>query len=796
MNLPGRLQRIPQTVAMLLAFFLAAGAGGVLLAGLAVPFAAAAGSATNSATGIFEDMPADLNPSRPSEISTIYFADGSVMGKFWFQNRINVSITDISQYMQDAIVAIEDRRFFEHNGVDVEGMARAMLNNARGGDTEGASTLTQQYVKNVFIEQASQLELTDPVAARELYEAATAQTYGRKLREARFAIQLEKEFTKHEILEGYLNLAQFGPSVYGVEAASRHYFGISAAELSVAQAALLAGIPQSPNKHDPLTNPELARKRQEAVLRAMLGEGFITKAQYDEALLTTVEELVANYQTVESGCAQAGISAYFCTYVVRDLYTNPAYSSFLGETYRDRQATLLGGGLQIMTTLDPHRQQLAYDAVIAQVPVNDPSEVNMALSSIQPGTGWIQAMVQNTNFGKEPNETDPGQTEVNFNVGVSHGGGQGFQTGSVFKMFTLTEWLRTSHALEQQVPAQIREFPANSWTISCAPEYRANYSPKNIEGTWGSQNISVMEATKRSINLPFVWMANQMDMCSIMGVAEAMGVERGNGEPLELYPGGVLGTNTTTPLSMANAFATLANDGIACEPVAITGISSLSGEVFDFPTSNCQEAISPEVARGVTHALRGVPTEGGTGVRAAIPGRQVAGKTGTANLDTHTWFVGFTPQLASAVWMGNSKADVSMFHTVINGIYRDEVYGGLIAAPTWRAYTMAALEGEPAMNFTPPSLLTIEGHKVDVPYVIGRSQEDAKAILEAAGFIAVISNTQVYSEDVPAGGVAEQNPSGRAPVRSAIELRISMGPDPSLVIPPPEEDLIPVEPNE
>nr|NLD39862.1 transglycosylase domain-containing protein [Actinomycetales bacterium] len=217
---PSRVLRLPQVLAMLLAFFLAAGVGGVLLAGMAVPLATAAGTAANSATGLFDDLPADLNPSRPSEVSTLTYADGSVMASFWHQNRINMPLDQISEHVRNGIVAIEDRRFFEHNGVDLEGMARAMVNNLQGGDTEGASTLTQQYVKNVFIEKAAQLELTDPVAAADLYATATAQSYGRKLQEARYAIQLEKQYSKLQILEGYLNLAQFGPSVYGVEAAA------------------------------------------------------------------------------------------------------------------------------------------------------------------------------------------------------------------------------------------------------------------------------------------------------------------------------------------------------------------------------------------------------------------------------------------------------------------------------------------------------------------------------------------------------------------------------------------------
>lgn len=782
----GRVLRLPQIIALLVTFFLASAMGGVLLAGLAVPFAAAAGTATNSATGLFDDMPADLNPSRPSEVSTIYYEDGSVMTHFWYQNRINVPLAEISPNIQQAIVAVEDHRFYEHNGVDVEGMARALVNNAQGGSTEGASTLTQQYVKNVFVERASQIEITDPVAARDLYEKATAQSYGRKLQEARYAIQLEKLHSKDQILEGYLNIAQFGVSVYGVEAASQHYFGHSAAELTLAEASLLAGIPQSPSNLDPIRNPENAKARQGIVLRAMLRDGLITQAEFDEAAGIPIEDLVQNTQTMSSGCASAGVSAYFCSYVVRDLLTNDAYTDFLGETTGERQTTLLAGGLQIYTTVDPNAQQIAFDSITAQIPVNDPSGINMALSSVEPGTGRIKAMVQNTNFGNNPTEEDPEQTEVNYNVGTAYGGGQGFQTGSTFKVFTLTDWVMRNQPLTTQVPAQISEYPANTWNISCAPEYRGNYLANNIEGSYRGANISVLEATKRSINLPFVWMANQSDMCNIIGTAEAMGVERGNGEPLELYPSSVLGANTNTPLSMASAFATLANEGVACETVAITGISSPSGESFEVGEPECEKVLSPEVARGVTYALEGVVEQGGTGFRADIPGRDVAGKTGTANLDWHAWFVGYTPQLSTAVWNGHTEANISMFNSTVKGRFHGEVYGGLFAAPAWRNFTEAVLASQPTLEFTAPKPLTIEGHRIPVPYVVGRSPAEATTILENAGFKVSVAPDPVFS-DAPVGAVATQSPSGRAPVGATIVLTLSKGPDPALQAPPATE---------
>lgn len=772
---------------MLLAFLIAAGAGGVLLAGLAIPMATATGTVTNSAMNLFNDLPGEIDPGRPAESSTILYSDGTVLATFYYQNRIVVPIDQISPEVQHAIVSIEDRRFYEHNGVDLEGMARALVNNAQGGDTEGASTLTQQYVKNVFMEQAAVIERQDPDAAAELYESATAQSYGRKLQEARYAIQVEKRYTKQQILEGYLNLAQFGPSVYGVEAASQHYFGHPAATLTVAEAALLAGLPQSPNNYDPLANPEGAKTRQTHVLDAMLRDGHIDQAQYDEAVAIPIDQLTANNQTLKNGCDAAGVSAYFCDYVVQELLQNPSLNAALGEDRGQRMQALFAGGLEVVTTIDPHTQQIAFESLTNTVPVNDPSGVNNALSAVEPGTGYIRAMVQNTNYGRNPGEGDPEQTVVNFNVGQSHGGGLGFQTGSTFKTFTLVEWLRTNHSLTQSVPAQQREYPRNSWTISCNPSYAAPYTANNIEGTWNQPNMSVLEATKLSINLPFVWMANQMDLCSIFGVAEAMGVERGDGAPLDPYPGNILGGNNNTPLSMANAYATIANDGVACEPIAITAITKRDGTALEVPGPQCAEAIPVEVARGVTHALRQPFTPGGTAQHSVLDGgRPAAGKTGTANEDYAAWFIGFTPQLASAVWTGHSEGLVSMFGSTINGRYYRLVYGSIIAAPVWKEFMDRALEGQEYLDFSEATERTIEGERKDVPSVIGMDPDTARTTLEDAGFSVTISQGRAHS-NVAVGAVAAQSPSGRAAVGTNVVLTLSAGPAPAPPPPPAPE---------
>lgn len=771
---------------MLLAFLLVSGVGGFLMAGMAVPFVTAAGTVANSTTGLFNELPAELRIDKPSEQSIMLAGDGSVLATFYADNRIVVGADEMSPYVRDAIVAVEDRRYLEHNGVDVEGMARAFVNNAVNSSTEGASTLTQQYVKNILIERSR------VSGDQELFEQATEQTYGRKLQEARYAIALEEEYGKDEILTGYLNIAQFGASVYGVEAASRQYFSKSAADLSVAEAALLAGIPQAPGKWDPLRNPENAIVRRDVVLADMRELGYITQAQYDEAKATAIEDMLRP-QTISSGCASAGTAAYFCEYVVKELLNDETF----GESIEQRRALLLRGGLVVETTLDPTRQQAAYDAVTSTVPVNDASGIKMALASTEPGTGRIQAMAQNTNYGTTATPEDPTRTAVNFAVDRAHGGGEGFQTGSTFKALVLTQWLRTGHSLSDIVAGNKRSYPRDVWDISCAPENvpLEPYEPKNLEGV-GGDRVSVLEATRRSINLPFVEMASQMDLCGIAEVAGSMGLDKGNGEPLEIVPSMALGSNTITPLDMASAFATYANDGVHCTPVAISRVTTRDGAELAVPESTCTQVIEPEIARGINYALQEVTnSRSGTGWRAALGDRPVAGKTGTANNDYHAWFVGYTPQLAAAVWMGHSEGDVSMEYARIDGVRYGQVYGGLLPAPTWRKYMEVATAGLPAESFPMPNEKTIYGEKRAVPSVYGRSIASATQILEDAGF-GVQVGRNIYSSYAP-GTVAGMTPGPGAQLTagSVVVLNPSAGRAPAPP-PPPAPEPEPEQPAE
>lgn len=808
---------IRQIIVALLSFFLLTGVGGGILAAAALPIVATTGTVANAGTRVFDDLPTDIDFTKPSEQSVILAADGSHLATFYAENRIVVASDQISPLIKQAVVAIEDERFYTHNGIDAQGLIGAAFNNFTGGRLAGGSTITQQYVKNAIIEEGRILGDSTLIAS------ATERSISRKLNEARYAIAVENKLTKDEILTGYLNLAQFGPSQWGVEAASRYFYGISAKDVSLPQAAMIAGITQAPGKWNPVTNPEEAKKRRDVVLGQMYKLDMISREDFEAAVAVPVEEML-NVTSVPNGCAEAGISAYFCEYVVKDVLNDPA----LGETREERIAALYRGGIVIHTTINPAEQQAAYDAVVGSVPVGDESSINMALSSVEPGTGHIRAMAQNTNFGN-PTPESPDDMTLNLNAGMNMGGGSGFQAGSTFKIFTLVEWLKEGHGTLERVNGTPQKFAPNSWKIRCAPGARPGeaWGPGTLDGV-GTGMMSVLTATKQSVNPAYGQMANQLDLCNIMDMASNLGVERGRvamdgdaetaqianlslpyelGEPLPLMPNpaAIIGSNPVTPLSMAVAMATLAADGNRCEPQSYTLIEDSNGNVLSDRQPQCRQVIDKELARRTTSTLAQVVKSDATGERARLAGgRPAAGKTGTANEDYHAWFVGYTPQLASAVWQGHHEGYISMFHSVINGVYHREVYGGLYPAMTFKSYMDAALASEPIQQFAKPTAdpttIRVPRTKLEeseekeetkeaaketaepagdtvanpAPSLLGMTQEAAQSATLAAGYGYV---TRTESSSQPAGTVLRQSPAPgqEATPGSRIEIWISGG---------------------
>ena len=678
----GRSLTPPQVVSMLVVFLTLSCVGGVLSAGFAAPFVGATAALTKASAELFEELPSDFNVQQPSQISTLLAADGTEITKFYAENRIVVPLNSISVNMQNAIVAVEDQRFYQHQGVDPTGMVRALVSNNAGGSRQGASTLTQQYVRNTLIETG--LKNDDHKIIRD----ATESTVARKLREMKFALSLEQKYSKQQILEGYLNIAAFSPSTYGVEASSLHYFNKHAKDLTVAEAALLAGTTNAPSAYDPKSQPELAKNRRDWVLAKMLEEKFITKQQYDEAVNS---EIKLDIQDSPAGCGAAGSYAYFCTYVVNEILGSENF----GPNVAARRQLLTRGGLKITTTLNLERQSAADSVIQARTPIGGSDGANSTIVSIEPGTGRIQALAQNTNYE---------DSQLVFAADAKHGGIElpdgnvGFQPGSTFKAIILAEWLKTGHTPYQMLNASApKNYGPNTFTVSCDPDRAAGPWPvNNVAGT-NAGMMTVREATKQSINTGFTEMLRDLDVCEVTKLAASMGITKADGSQLDPDPSIALGSTPVPPLSMANAYATFASGGKYCKPIAIDQILDASGTSMAVPSADCTQAMDQGAADETAKTLRATSEPGGT-AKDAVFGRPIAGKTGTTDEAENTWFVGFTPQLSTAVWIGDAtESGRSLVGRTIGGVYFPKIYGSDLAVPMWRDYMSQAVANDPAL---------------------------------------------------------------------------------------------------
>ena len=667
-----RAVRPAQLLALLLAFLSVSSLMGVVTAGMLVPVAGPTALVAKSVPSVFNELPGDLQTVTPAEESQLLDSSGGVIAHFYDKQRIVVPSANIADVMKKAIVAIEDKRFYEHNGVDATGIARALVTNLGDSGRQGASTITQQYVRNSLAERGY-LE-----GDAEQVSAATEQTTERKLREIKYALALEKTQSKDEILTGYLNIAPFGPITYGVEAASQRYFSKSASELNYLEAALLAGLVQSPVQYDPLTHPEAAQERRDTVLATMLDQGVITQEEYDEGIATTVDSML--HPTVSSeGCSGADSSkAYFCDYVLSQFLEDPTF----GATRIERERLLKTQGITIRTTLDSAKQDAAYASLTNAIPVGDASGLNDALVSLDPRTGKVLAMAQNTTYGIEA-----GQTMSNYAADGN------FQVGSTFKVFTLLQWFKEGHSAYETVGSANTFYPNGAFKCDGRSITTEGYQVNDLAGKTGTMNV--VRATGQSVNQAFVNMASRVDFCSIFDTAYDLGITE-DGEVPSPYPANILGSVSASPLQMASVFAAIANSGQQCTPQSIESVTDRDENVLKEFSADCKEVISPDVANKTAALLTASAGQYYTSTRLG-DGRPFAAKSGTTDGHANTWLTGFTPSLATAVWVGhgdNSSQEVS--GVVINGVYHSEIFGETyVGQNIWAPYMTQALAGTP-----------------------------------------------------------------------------------------------------
>ncbi|MFG3110490.1 transglycosylase domain-containing protein [Streptomyces tendae] len=656
---------------------------GAVLAGIALPAVGALGLAAKGSVEGFDALPTNLKTPPLSQRTTILDAEGGTIATVYSRDRTVVDLKDISPYMQKAIVAIEDSRFYEHGAIDLKGVLRALNKNARSGEvSEGASTLTQQYVKNVFVEEAGD----DATKVAQ----ATQQTIGRKIQELKLAIQVEEELGKKKILENYLNITFFGQQAYGVEAASQRYFSKHAKDLNVQEAALLAGIVQSPSRYDPVNDEAEATKRRNIVLNRMAQVGDISTAEAEKAKKAPLGLKVSK---PKNGCITAvNDASFFCDYVREVFLSEPVF----GKTRKDRAKIWNQGGLTIRTTLDPKAQESVHQSLKDHV--NKSDSVAAASTLVEPGTGRIVAMGQSKPYGYGKDET-----EINYSVDHAVGGSNyGFPTGSTFKPFL------AAAALEENVPATKEysspydmDYPSPIQTCDKPWINDSGYRLENEnESEVGPYRLK--EAMAKSVNTYFVQMLADIGLCPVASMADKLHVHQGNGDKLPQNPSALaLGSVGMSPLTMASAYATFASRGMYCTPVAIESITQKVGnkqKSLEVPKSTCSRAMTEKTADSVNTLLQGV-VDSGTGKAAGLSDRANAGKTGTTDERKNAWFVGYTPNMSGAVWVGSASQKVEMKNITIGGVYHPLVFGGAVPGPIWKDAMTGALEGKDSPSF-------------------------------------------------------------------------------------------------
>ncbi len=610
------------------------------------------------ATLIYGPLPAgklpDEKPAITAEPSTVVDANGEEIAVFRrFDRTVPVTWDDIPVTVRQAVVAIEDQRFWQHNGIDYEGIGRAArINLAVGEVAQGGSTITQQYVKNVYL-------------SRE-------QTIERKVEEALLAIEVEKRMTKEDILLGYLTSSYFGDGAYGIGAAAEVYFGKPVSQLDLSESALLAGLVQAPTRLSPRNDLDAAESRRVMVLQAMLDQGYITLDQFQT-------EAARRLWPADSDTPATGPATLIAPRPVKGAIRFPYFVDWVEKTLVDQLGPDLvyTGGLKIETTIDPRLQGAAEQAVAKRLERTE-YPVDMAMVSLEPGTGHVLAMVGGRDYAFSQ-------------VNLATGGTTGFQPGSSFKPFVLAT------ALSQGVSPDTRYPAPGTWRV---PGCQGDCTISNYDGA-GHGNIPLREAMRASVNTVFAKLVVDVGVDNTVAMARSLGLERL--DPNRNYGASLaLGAAETSPLEMASAYGTFANRGVRAAPTGVLKVIDRDGNVIvanTHPTGT--PVLDQKVADNVTDVLTGV-VDRGTGKAARLEGRPVAGKTGTAQSYRAAWFVGYTPQVATAVWMGHADGQHSL--SGVNGVR--VVTGGTHPAIAWHDYMTVAMEGTEEMAFPVPEKIT------------------------------------------------------------------------------------------
>ncbi|GHJ45513.1 carboxypeptidase [Catellatospora sp. TT07R-123] len=692
---------------------------GVVVAAVTYPLAAVGGLGVKAGADFYDSLPSQLETVPPAQTSYVYAADGkTLITLFYEEHRKYAPIADISETIQRAIVASEDGRFYQHNGVDAKGIARAFVANHTAGEvSQGASTLTMQYVR---------MALRDGAQTPSEVMAATEQTSLRKIREARLAIKLEQQMSKTDILERYLNVAYFGHRAYGIFAASQIFFSKLPKDLTLAEAATLAGLVKAPSAYDPAgTDRTAATQRRNYVIDRMKELGYITAEAAEQTKQEPIKLKITDPPNDCTSVSQGHNSwGFFCDMFKNWWISQPAFGANPGE----REDNLRRGGYKIVTSLDPNVQDIAMGHVTKRQPIG--SSYALGEVVVQPGTGLVKAMAVNRNYsldqagnGTHTDPTKAGKIKGNYpnTVNPLLGGGNlpGYQAGSTFKIFTMVAALDAGLKMNTwfYAPHRYRSIYFAGWGErgSCGG---GHWCPSNASGAMTGKH-AMWSGFGKSVNTYFVQLEQKVGADKAVRMAERLGLHwRTDIDKLQASPAKsktwgsfTLGVADTTPLEMANAYATMAAEGKYCEALPVIGITNpdgspammtVKGQQVPVATPRCRQEVTKAVARAATDAMRCVTgygaAKGSCGNWSTAPGvygvvkRPVAGKTGTTDDTRAAWFVGFTKELAAASFMADPD---NPFH--VTGDWN-----------SWKpvetvSYTLRdSLEGKPVKQFTPP----------------------------------------------------------------------------------------------
>ncbi|MDQ3664148.1 MAG: penicillin-binding protein, partial [Actinomycetota bacterium] len=670
-----------------------------------------------------------------------------------------------------AMLAIEDSRFYEHGALDLQGTARAIINNALGEPLQGGSSITQQLVKQILVSQAD----TDAE-----YEAAIETTFARKLQELQYAMAYEQDHTKDEILEQYLNIAFFGDGAYGIASAARHFYSVDPDKLSLRQSALLAGLVQNPTSYDPTDSPRDARDRRNVVLRRMGDLGIAS----DERVRRAVKApLGLEITDTPNGCVNT-VAPFFCDFVRSYLLDNDA----LGPTRSAREARLTTGGLTIRTTIDL-RMQRAADAAVSER-VNPTDFAIGGLAMVEPGSGEVRALSQSRPMG---DDVRAGETYLNYLVPNEFGGARGFSGGSTFKVFVLASALAQGLPLNTSFNAP-PTITIGAGTVKTCDGY--NGEPWSPQNSTSSGRFNMYQGTQLSVNTYFAQLERLTGVCPPVTLAREMGVTVLDDQEVPPF---TLGVTDIDPLTMSSVYATMAARGVYCPPNPILDIEDRNGDSVEFPGSECERLLRPAVGDAVNDVLRGVQEPGGFGYSNGLQLTQPsAAKTGTTQNNKAVWYAGYTPTLSTAAMIAGANdagSPKSLVGRTVGGVTLtiDSVAGSALAGPMWKRAMVVVQQWLPDLNFHPINQAKIGGAAVSVPSVAGLSVTEASARLRDAGLVPVVSST--VDSSYAYGTVAYSSPGAGSQAVSGQQVSLYISDGTPYVAPAPAPAPSPAQPS-